>query len=78
MRSKVTLFITAAIVAIFGAVIFFGFNKSEAQPIDAKESQFVLTGTLITSTGTRFYRYEDPEYNIVCYTGGMAFSCTKK
>ena len=78
MRSKVTLFVTAAFSAILGAVIFWGINNSQAQSGGAKESRFVHTGTLTTSGGAQFIRLEDPEYNIVCYTGGMAFSCTKK
>jgi hypothetical protein len=46
MKTTVTLFTTAAISAIFGAVIAVGISDSEAQapPAGAKQIQFVITG----------------------------------
>ena len=77
MRFNLKLFVTAAVSAILGAVIFWGINNSQAQSGGAKESRFVLTGTLTTGAAL-FYRFEDAEYNIVCYAGGAVFSCVKK
>jgi hypothetical protein len=78
MRFNLNLFVTAAVSAVFGAVIFWGINNSQAQSGSAKESRFVMTGILTTSGGVQFLRLEDAEYNIVCYTGGVAVSCVKK
>ena len=76
MQPKVTLFITASISALVGAAISLGISNSEAQPAGAKQFQFVVTGT---SQDGKVKRYEDLEYEIVCYTmGDMAFSCAKK
>ena len=78
MKFNLNLFVTAAVSAILGAVIFWGINNSQAQSGGAKESRFVQTGTLTTSGGAQFIRLEDAEYNIVCYAGGAVFSCVKK
>ena len=78
MRFHLKPFVIVAISAIFGAVVGLRINNSEAQPEGGKESRFVLTGTLASDSGARFFRYEDREYNVVCYTGGVAFSCAKK
>lgn len=75
MQYKVTLFATASISALLGAAISIGISNSEAQPPGPKQFQFVVTGT---SQDGKVKRYEDLEYEIVCYTGGMAFSCAKK
>lgn len=80
MKTKVILFITAAISGVFGAVIFIGISDSEAQapPPGAKQFQFVITGTAQPEPGVKILRYEDPEYDIVCYLSPMGFSCAKK
>ena len=78
MKFSFTLFVIAVVSIILGAVIFWGINNSQAQSGGAKESRFVMTGILTTSGGVQFIRLEDAEYNIVCYTGGVAFSCVKK
>ena len=78
MRFNLKLFVIVAISAIFGAVVALRINSSEAQPDGGRESRFVLTGTLTTAGGARFFRYEDPEYNMVCYAGVTVFSCAKK
>lgn len=75
MQSKVTLLITASLSALVGAAISLGISNSQAQPAGAKQFQFVLTGT---SQDPKMQRYEDLEYEIVCDSGGMAFSCAKK
>jgi hypothetical protein len=78
MKFNVSVLTAAAVSMIVGAFIFWGINKSQAQSGDAKESRFVQTGILTTSGGVQFFRLEDAEYNIVCYAGGVAFSCVKK
>lgn len=79
MKSKVLLSI-AAITAVVVAAISFAISTSQAQPVGNKQFQFVLTGTVPFSGqgGNTLARYEDPQYNIVCYTSGVAFSCVKK
>jgi hypothetical protein len=80
MKTKVTLFVTAAISAIVGAAIAIGISDSEAQapPAGAKQFQFVVTGTAQPIQGEKVERYEDLEYGIVCYWFGAGFSCAKK
>ncbi len=76
MQYKVPMLATAAISALLGAAISTGISNSEAQPPGPKQFQFALTGT---SEGTpKMKRYEDLEYGIVCYMGGMTFGCAKK
>lgn len=78
MKVNISVFITAAASIIFGVLIFWVIDTRQAQSAVAKESSFVLTGVLTTNAGVQFLRLEDPQYDIVCYTGGVAFSCVKK
>lgn len=80
MKTKVILFITAAISGVFGAVISIGISDSDAQapPPGAKQFQFVITGTAQSESIEKVVRFEDLEYDIVCYLMPMGFSCAKK
>ncbi len=57
-------------------------NVSSINDAHAASSGFVKTGELAVPNGNAdpLVRFEDKEYNIVCYQlkGGFPFSCTKK
>lgn len=78
MQLNLKTFLVVALSALLGAITALRFNNSEVQGQSSKESRFVLTATLVTNSGARFFRFEDTEYNIVCYAGGTVFSCAKK
>jgi len=79
MKSKIVRIVIGFAVAfsVCGLFVWYGIGNSDAQSSSAKQFQFVLTGT--TKIGREnVERYEDPEYKIVCYSWGVALSCSKK
>ena len=80
-KSQGFSFVLGAVVAVVIAVLLLrGMSAAQAQ---AKSGVWVITGELKTPKGNSFYRVEDPEMKVVCYTQAYAdfsggLSCVKK
>lgn len=80
-KSHTLAFVVGAAAALAAVYITLqGITTAQAQP---KAVAWVISGELKTPKGNSFYRIEDPEMKVVCYTeahpdfsGGL--SCVKK
>ena len=89
MNLKLSMIVKSPIVAfVFGAstalavaaLSLHNISAAQAQP---KAAAWVITGELKTPKGNTFYRVEDPEMKVICYTQAYAdfsggLSCVKK
>ena len=86
IRRPITLLFAFVGLATSAAIILFAsiISDTRAQTIKVKVVTWNITGKMINplSPGDDWYRIEDPETKIVCYTGYKDFSgglsCAKK
>lgn len=89
MNPKLSMITKSPTMAfVFGASAALAVGALSLQAIDAARAQpkaaaWVITGELKTPKGNSFYRVEDPEMKVICYTQAYAdfsggLSCVKK
>jgi hypothetical protein len=78
-KSILSLAIALLVGVALGITIRFSNIEAQAQPEGLKKVKLVKTAIVEAPDATlSLERWEDLDYKVVCYIGGMAISCMKK